>query len=51
MLYADEGRSVHVVAGMRRFAANPHGDPGFWKPAPLLARLAAKENVSTRSTT
>jgi len=23
-------------------AANPHGDPGFWKPAPLLDRLAAE---------
>jgi 3-hydroxyacyl-CoA dehydrogenase len=25
---------------MREFAANPHGDPDFWTPAPLLARLA-----------
>jgi 3-hydroxyacyl-CoA dehydrogenase len=27
---------------MKRFAANPHGDPGFWTPAPLLAKLAAE---------
>jgi 3-hydroxyacyl-CoA dehydrogenase len=25
---------------MRDFAANPHADPAFWTPAPLLARLA-----------
>ena len=30
-----------VVAAMRRFAADPHADPEFWEPAPLLARLAA----------
>jgi 3-hydroxyacyl-CoA dehydrogenase len=28
---------------MRQFAANPHADPAFWKPAPLLARLAAAD--------
>ena len=27
---------------MNRFAANPHADPGFWKPAPLLASLASE---------
>jgi 3-hydroxyacyl-CoA dehydrogenase len=27
---------------MNRFAQNPHGDPGFWTPAPLLAKLAAE---------
>ena len=27
---------------MNRFAASPHGDPGFWKPAPLVAQLAAE---------
>src|SRR5215467_2241006 len=42
MLYADEVGLYNVVAGMERFAANPHGDPGFWKPAPLLARLASE---------
>jgi 3-hydroxyacyl-CoA dehydrogenase len=27
---------------MKGFAANPHADPAFWTPAPLLARLAAE---------
>jgi 3-hydroxyacyl-CoA dehydrogenase len=40
MFYADEFGLYNVVAAMERFAANPHGDPGFWKPAPLLAKLA-----------
>jgi 3-hydroxyacyl-CoA dehydrogenase len=31
-----------VVRRMKRFAENPHGDPDFWKPAPLLAKLAAE---------
>jgi hypothetical protein len=26
---------------MREFAANDHADPAAWKPAKLLARLAA----------
>jgi 3-hydroxyacyl-CoA dehydrogenase len=42
MLYADEVGLFNVVETMKRFAANPHGDPTFWKPAPLLARLAAE---------
>jgi 3-hydroxyacyl-CoA dehydrogenase len=42
MLYADEMGLHKVVDCMRRFAANPHGDPGFWKPAPLLAKLASE---------
>jgi hypothetical protein len=25
---------------VREFARNPHGDPAFWTPAPLLERLA-----------
>ena len=41
MLYADTVGLYHVLRSLERFAANPHGDPGFWKPAPLLARLAA----------
>jgi 3-hydroxyacyl-CoA dehydrogenase len=40
MLYADEVGLYNVVATMKKLAANPHGDPAFWKPAPLLARLA-----------
>ena len=42
MLYADEAGLYNVVDRMKRFAANPHGDPGFWKPAPLLAKLASE---------
>jgi 3-hydroxyacyl-CoA dehydrogenase len=42
MLYADEIGLYNVVAAMRGFAANPHGDPAFWKPAPLLASLASE---------
>jgi 3-hydroxyacyl-CoA dehydrogenase len=41
MLYADELGLFTVVQTLQRFAANPHADPGFWQPAPLLARLAA----------
>ncbi len=41
MHHADSVGLYNVVRAMRSFAANPHGDPGFWKPAPLLARLAA----------
>jgi 3-hydroxyacyl-CoA dehydrogenase len=42
MLYADMEGLPDVVASMREFAQNPHGDPGFWEPAPLLAKLAAE---------
>ena len=42
MFYADEVGLYNVVAAMKRFAANPHGDPAFWKPAPLLAGLASE---------
>jgi 3-hydroxyacyl-CoA dehydrogenase len=42
MFYADSLGLYNVVRSMHRFAANPHGDPGFWQPAPLLARLAAE---------
>jgi len=42
MLYADQLGLFNVVQAMRRFAANPHDDAGFWQPAPLLARLAAE---------
>jgi 3-hydroxyacyl-CoA dehydrogenase len=40
MFYADEVGLYNVVAAMARLAANPHGDPAFWKPAPLLDKLA-----------
>jgi len=42
MLYADEVGLYNVVDSMKRFAANPHGDPAFWKPTPLLAKLAGE---------
>jgi 3-hydroxyacyl-CoA dehydrogenase len=42
MLYADTVGLYNVVRAMNRFAANPHADPAFWKPAPLLASLAAE---------
>ncbi len=42
MHHADAAGLFNVARAMGRFAANPHGDPGFWKPAPLLARLAAE---------
>jgi 3-hydroxyacyl-CoA dehydrogenase len=42
MHYADQVGLYNVVRSMAGFAANPHGEPAFWKPAPLLARLAAE---------
>ena len=40
MLYADTVGLYNVVRSMERLAKNPHGDTGFWAPAPLLAKLA-----------
>jgi 3-hydroxyacyl-CoA dehydrogenase len=42
MHYADSVGLYNVARAMARFAANPQGDPGFWKPAPLLGTLAAE---------
>jgi 3-hydroxyacyl-CoA dehydrogenase len=42
MFHADTVGLYDVVRTLARFAANPHGDPGFWRPAPLLAKLAAE---------
>jgi 3-hydroxyacyl-CoA dehydrogenase len=42
MNYADQQGLFNVVQSMKRFAANPLDDAGFWQPAPLLARLAAE---------
>ncbi len=36
MHYAESVGLANVVAAMNRFAANPHADPAFWKPAPVL---------------
>jgi 3-hydroxyacyl-CoA dehydrogenase len=41
MFYADTVGLPKVVEIMNGFAANPNADPTFWKPAPLLAKLAA----------
>ncbi len=42
MNYADQFGLFNVVQAMHRFAKNPMDDAGFWKPAPLLAKLAAE---------
>jgi 3-hydroxyacyl-CoA dehydrogenase len=42
MNYADEVGLFNVVQAMNRFAQNPLDDAAFWKPAPLLAKLAAE---------
>ncbi|MEO8566555.1 MAG: 3-hydroxyacyl-CoA dehydrogenase NAD-binding domain-containing protein [Betaproteobacteria bacterium] len=42
MHYADTVGLFNVIRAMRRFAASGRGDPAFWQPAPLLARLAAE---------
>jgi 3-hydroxyacyl-CoA dehydrogenase len=41
MCYADEVGLYAVVRRIAELKRIPHGDPGFWTPAPLLARLAA----------
>jgi 3-hydroxyacyl-CoA dehydrogenase len=40
MFYADQIGLDQVLRRMRDFASNPHGDPGFWTPAPLIEILA-----------
>ena len=40
MFYADEVGLDGVLSRVEEFGRNPHGDPGFWIPAPLLKRLA-----------
>jgi 3-hydroxyacyl-CoA dehydrogenase len=42
MFYADTVGLKNVVATMEKFAQNKNADPSFWKPAPLLAKLAAE---------
>jgi 3-hydroxyacyl-CoA dehydrogenase len=42
MFWADRKGLGTVVATMQKFAQNPNADPAFWKPAPLLAKLAAE---------
>ena len=40
MFYADTVGLLNVVAAMKKYAKGRHGE--FWKPAPLLAKLAKK---------
>jgi len=40
MFYADTVGLPHVVAAMEKYAGSRHGK--FWKPAPLLVKLAAE---------
>ena len=42
MHYADAIGLFNVIRAMNRFAATGRGDPAFWQPAPLLARLGAE---------
>jgi 3-hydroxyacyl-CoA dehydrogenase len=50
MLYADQVGLFNVVQSMNRFAQNPLDDATFWKPAPLLAKLAAEGKTFNQST-
>ena len=40
MFYADQVGLDRVLKRIGEFGRNPHGDPAFWTPAPLLVRLA-----------
>jgi 3-hydroxyacyl-CoA dehydrogenase len=40
MFYADQVGLDQVLRRVREFARNPHGDPAFWMPAPLLQSVA-----------
>jgi 3-hydroxyacyl-CoA dehydrogenase len=42
MFHAGRIGLKRVLRRMKEFASNPHADPGFWKPARLLATLAAE---------
>ncbi len=45
MFHADSMGLAKAVQRMGEFAKNPHGDPEFWRPAPLLAKLAAESKT------
>jgi len=40
MFWAETFGLVSAVRKMQRFAQNPHGDPAFWTPHPLLLKRA-----------
>lgn len=44
IFFADSFGLFNMIREMRKFAANPHGDPEFWKPHPLLQELSDSEN-------
>jgi 3-hydroxyacyl-CoA dehydrogenase len=39
MFYADSLGLYTVRRRIQEFGRNPHGDPAFWTPAPLIERL------------
>jgi 3-hydroxyacyl-CoA dehydrogenase len=41
MFYAGRVGLGVVARRMKEFAANPHADPEFWKPAKSITQLAA----------
>lgn len=45
MLYADQYGLYNVVSKMAEFKALETGDPDFWTPAPLLAKLAEENKT------
>ena len=45
MFHADSMGLAKAVQRMGEFAKNRHGDPEFWRPAPLLAKLAAESKT------
>jgi len=47
MHYADRVGLMNVCLAMNSFAKNPNDDAAFWKPAPLLARLAQSGQTFT----
>jgi 3-hydroxyacyl-CoA dehydrogenase len=42
MFHAGRVGLKRVLRRMKEFAANPHADPAFWKPARLITQLAAE---------
>jgi 3-hydroxyacyl-CoA dehydrogenase len=48
MFYADSVGLYNVVDAIGRFAKASSADPGFWTPAPLLAKLASEGGTFNR---
>ncbi len=48
MRYADEIGLQKVVCAMQKFQKNPHADPDFWRPTPLLRSLAERGGAFTQ---